>query len=100
MAKAPANTKEEGHSSYGFGSRLRVGRHVANDALLINIASILWAFDLQSMGGRISSATDFVNSGIVMRPAPFECSFKPRFPEIPTVLSAVMELHDLRIGDM
>ncbi|KAJ3981949.1 hypothetical protein F5890DRAFT_1416642, partial [Lentinula detonsa] len=37
-------TKDEGHFSYGFGKRICVGRHVANNSLFIHIVSLLWAF--------------------------------------------------------
>jgi cytochrome P450 len=36
--------KEEGHIQYGFGRRVCVGKHVANNTLFIQIASLLWAF--------------------------------------------------------
>ncbi|KAJ4470436.1 cytochrome P450 [Lentinula aciculospora] len=36
-----ADTKDEGHFSYGFGKRICVGRHVANNSLFIHIASLL-----------------------------------------------------------
>ncbi|KAJ3793929.1 cytochrome P450, partial [Lentinula aff. detonsa] len=39
-------TKDEGHFSYGFGKRICVGRHVANNSLFIHIASLLWAFNI------------------------------------------------------
>jgi cytochrome P450 len=35
--------REEGHVSYGFGRRLCVGRHLANNTLFISIAIVLWA---------------------------------------------------------
>ncbi|KAM6493606.1 cytochrome P450 [Amanita muscaria] len=43
LSPAIPATKDEGHVSYGFGSRICLGRHIANDALFINFASILWA---------------------------------------------------------
>ena len=41
------DTKDEGHFSYGFGRRLCVGRHVANDSLFIDIAVMLWATKIE-----------------------------------------------------
>jgi hypothetical protein len=36
-------TKEEGHVTYGFGRRVCVGKHVANNSLFIDFAMMLWA---------------------------------------------------------
>ena len=35
--------KEEGHFTYGFGRRICVGRHMADNSLFINMAIMLWA---------------------------------------------------------
>ncbi|KAI0319683.1 cytochrome P450 [Amylostereum chailletii] len=43
----PADTKDEGHVAFGFGRRTCVGRHVANNSLLINMAMMLWATDIR-----------------------------------------------------
>ncbi|THU95919.1 cytochrome P450, partial [Dendrothele bispora CBS 962.96] len=37
----------EGHFAYGFGQRLCVGRHVANNTLFISMATILWTMFLE-----------------------------------------------------
>ncbi|THU84482.1 cytochrome P450, partial [Dendrothele bispora CBS 962.96] len=44
---APPDTKEEGHFTYGFGRRICVGRHVANNSLFIEIAMMLWAMNIE-----------------------------------------------------
>ena len=41
--------KKDGHFSYGFGSRICVGRHMADNALFINIAILLWAMKIERM---------------------------------------------------
>lgn len=43
IAPGPTETKEEGHVTYGFGRRVCVGKHVANNSLFIDIAMVLWA---------------------------------------------------------
>ncbi|SRR6266702_4940964 len=47
IAPGPPDAKEEGHFTYGFGRRLCVGRHVANNSLFINIATVLWALKIE-----------------------------------------------------
>lgn len=46
LPPALADMKDEGHMSFGFGPRICVGQHMANSALFINIASILWAVNI------------------------------------------------------
>ena len=38
---------KEGHFAYGFGSRIRTGRHMADNSLFINIAILLWAMKIE-----------------------------------------------------
>jgi len=40
-------TKEEGHVTYGFGRRICVGKHVANNSLFIYPAMMLWACNIK-----------------------------------------------------
>jgi cytochrome P450 len=47
IACGPSDAKEEGHVSYGFGRRLCVGRHAANNSLFINMAVLLWATKIE-----------------------------------------------------
>ncbi|KAI0027580.1 cytochrome P450 [Vararia minispora EC-137] len=47
LKPAPPDTKDEGHVSFGFGRRICVGRHVADDALFAAIATLLWSFELE-----------------------------------------------------
>jgi len=41
-----AEIKERGHFTYGFGRRICVGRYMADNALFINIAVLLWATEI------------------------------------------------------
>ena len=43
----PAETHEDGHSTYGFGRRARAGKLLANDALFIYVATPLWAANFE-----------------------------------------------------
>jgi hypothetical protein len=73
----PIETNQEGHSSFGFGRRICVGKHLANDSLFIRTARILWAATLECAkdenGKDIIPDTDaFVEAGVIMwvlRPA-------------------------------
>jgi len=47
IAPGMSDAREEGHFSYGFGRRLCVGRHLANNTLFINIAIVLWAAKIE-----------------------------------------------------
>jgi cytochrome P450 len=47
IAPGPSDTKEDGHVSYGFGRRQCPGRYVADNALFIDIAIMLWATKIE-----------------------------------------------------
>jgi len=100
IASGPSDAKEEGHVSYGFGRRLCVGRHAANNSLFINMAVLLWATKIErkkdALGQFLPLDVDgFEDRGLVVRPAPFECEISPRFPEAPALLAQERELREL-----
>src|SRR6267142_4476549 len=71
LLSGPAKTIQAGHASFGFGRRICVGMHLANDTLFINIARILWATRLEGVrdenGKEIPLDTDsFVDTGITV----------------------------------
>ena len=47
LVAGPVETRDDGHSSYGFGRRACVGKHAANESLFIDMATILWAAHLE-----------------------------------------------------
>jgi len=47
LLSGPKVTSLEGHVSFGFGRRICVGKHLANDSLFIYTARILWAATLK-----------------------------------------------------
>ena len=47
LLPGPKETSLEGHVSFGFGRRVCVGKHLANDSLFIHTARILWAATLK-----------------------------------------------------
>ncbi|KAJ7503688.1 cytochrome P450 [Mycena galericulata] len=99
LKPALADTKEEGHVTYGFGRRLCIGRHVANNSLFIDIACLLWAVNIRpakDAQGKpiIPIESESINDGLVVRPIPFNCSITPRFAEAEAILGQTLELVD------
>ena len=47
LIPGPVETRDDGHSTYGFGRRACVGKHAANESLFISIATVLWAVRLE-----------------------------------------------------
>jgi len=93
----PAETHEEGHSTYGFGRRICVGRHVANDSLFMYMATALWAANFERVRDQDGKETHldvnaFVDTGMVFKPALFESKITPRFPEVHSILIAEGEM--------
>ncbi|KAI0333185.1 cytochrome P450 [Cubamyces sp. BRFM 1775] len=70
LSSVMTDTKEEGHVSFGFGRRICVGRHVAHDSLLLNMASILWMFDikapLDALGQEVACGEESVDHGLAV----------------------------------
>ncbi|KAI0297641.1 cytochrome P450 [Russula brevipes] len=71
IAPGPPDTKEESHVTYGFGRRLCVGRHVANNSLFIDIAILLWGANIErkkdASGRPLPLDVDgFVEDGLVV----------------------------------
>jgi len=71
IAPGPPDTKEESHFTFGFGRRLCVGRHLANNSLFIDIAILLWATKVErkkdGSGNLLPLDVDgFVEDGLVV----------------------------------
>ncbi|KAH8089922.1 cytochrome P450 [Cristinia sonorae] len=82
----PPFTHDEGHTLFGYGRRRCPGAHVANNTILLNLATILWAFDIQKArdanGELVTPDPDKqVDEGIVVVPADFPASFVIRDPD-------------------
>ncbi|KAI0703469.1 cytochrome P450 [Cytidiella melzeri] len=90
----PPDTHQMGHVSYGFGRRHCVGMHFANQTLLIAIATMVWAFNIEPPVDEegmviLPSATESVDLGIVVAPVPFKCRISARFPEAQAILNNI-----------
>ncbi|PFH53325.1 hypothetical protein AMATHDRAFT_55202 [Amanita thiersii Skay4041] len=93
-------THDEGHLTYGFGRRICVGRHVSNNSMFMEMACILWAFDISpgknEYGEIVKPNPDDAHvEGLVVRPSPFPAIIKPRFTEVKAIIANTMDLHNL-----
>ncbi|KAL6811405.1 putative O-methylsterigmatocystin oxidoreductase [Trichoderma sp. SZMC 28015] len=78
---------------FGFGRRVCTGQHIARNSLFINIARILWAFDInyayeENEDGEKRCEVDpwAFTQGFNSRPLPFRASFTLRSEEKATVI--------------
>jgi cytochrome P450 len=71
-----------GHSAYGWGRRICVGQWLANNSVYLNIARMIWAFDLgpaKDENGKDVAVDIFsFSNGFNSLPTPFPISIKPR----------------------
>ncbi|KAI0292203.1 cytochrome P450 [Multifurca ochricompacta] len=92
LITGPTEGNQDNHTTYGFGRRACPGKHLANDALFIDTARTLWAMNLERTrdenGNEMPLDTDsFMDTGVVIRPLPFDLQVTPRFPEVPSILA-------------
>ena len=78
-AAATPNPLDRDHYSYGGGRRICPGMHVAERSLFINLARLLWGFDIKlakdEMGNDIPVDPTFKGmlEGATATPRPFKC---------------------------
>ncbi|KAI0052221.1 cytochrome P450 [Auriscalpium vulgare] len=94
LAPAFADTKNQGHSTFGFGKRVCLGRHMANAAMAIDAATILWACKIERGMDKHGKETPldvhgYVDEGVAaIQPVPFACKVTARFAEAGRLLAA------------
>ncbi|KAL8292083.1 hypothetical protein RQP46_001549 [Phenoliferia psychrophenolica] len=73
-----------GHSAFGFGRRICPGMHLASNSIFINIARILWGFNLSKAldadGKEIPVDIMAFTNGFNSMPETFDISITPRSP--------------------
>lgn len=72
---------ERDHFAYGAGRRVCPGVHVAERSLFINVARVLWGFDISravDAGGNEVEPNTKTVPGFLTVPQPFECAIRPR----------------------
>ncbi|THU83172.1 cytochrome P450 [Dendrothele bispora CBS 962.96] len=89
--------KEEGHVSYGFGRRVCIGRHVANNSLFIGAATILWSLVLKpelDIDGKPTKLEVNAESehGVLSHPPNFGYVARPRFAESEMMLQQACDV--------
>ncbi|KAK3312975.1 cytochrome P450 [Apodospora peruviana] len=74
-----------GHSAFGWGRRICPGMHLASASVELNIARILWAFEIgpakDEKGKNIEVDIFAFTDGFNSSPLPFPCSITPRSSE-------------------
>lgn len=73
-------------TSFGFGRRQCLGRHITQDELLIACGALCWAFNLKykvdpATGEDIPIDDKKSNSLLIIKPDPYEMAFEPRSEE-------------------
>lgn len=71
LAPSPPDTKEQSHATYGFGRRICLGMHVANNALFMYIAMVVWAMNIEPITGANGKPQDLdvyadIDDGLVV----------------------------------
>ncbi|PCH38429.1 cytochrome P450 [Wolfiporia cocos MD-104 SS10] len=72
--------------NFGFGRRVCVGQHVANNSLFINTALVLWAFKISQDPSKPIDTHAFTDTANV-HPAPFHAIFEPRISNLEELLT-------------
>ncbi|KAF2260309.1 cytochrome P450 [Lojkania enalia] len=92
QAAALGDGTKRDHLSYGGGRRICAGMHVAEKSLFINVARLLWGFDVgharDEMGRevKLDFSTKSLQKGSSSVTRPFRCSIKPRSTEREAIL--------------
>ncbi|TDL15532.1 cytochrome P450 [Rickenella mellea] len=97
------DAKDLGVHTFGFGRRSCIGYTVANNALALNAASIVFAFHIDkakdASGNDITpDPNDLLDEGLAVRPTPFECKITPRSPAIVEMINAAKVRYDGKSG--
>ncbi|TFK53799.1 cytochrome P450 [Heliocybe sulcata] len=80
-------------TAFGMGRRICPGRHLADTALWLAIASVLSAFNIakaKDQNGNEIEVEDDYTTGLVSHPMPFKCDITPRNPDVETLLMEVV----------
>ncbi|KAF3038667.1 hypothetical protein E8E12_007107 [Didymella heteroderae] len=76
---------------FGQGRRICQGKRVATDGTFMNIAHLLWAFDVEVLRGEEVDPWAMVVVGFMTEPKPFRFRLKPRGQWVPGVIKREWE---------
>lgn len=90
--------KDLPQTGFGFGRRICTGRNIARNGLFIQMARLLWAFDLEAgvsetTGKRVVVDDMDCTEGFVTMPKPFRASFRPRGDWVRDIVAAQCDTH-------
>ncbi|KEF54941.1 uncharacterized protein A1O9_09384 [Exophiala aquamarina CBS 119918] len=83
-AAAASDPLARPHYSYGAGRRICPGMHVAERSLYLNVARLLWGFDIRHAKGEngakvhVDATLNNLLPGSMSAPRPFQCDIRPR----------------------
>ncbi|KAJ7138329.1 cytochrome P450 [Mycena epipterygia] len=88
----PPGTREQGHTTFGFGRRICPGRHMATSSLFIDTALLLWAFNFGRAKDENGNVIEIdpnatAGSGASVGPAPFKCTITSRIPRLVQIVN-------------
>lgn len=77
---------------FGYGRRVCPGRHIARNSMWVQIARLVWAFDVkpgnETVGRELLLSDPWACfDGVVSSPLPFQAEFKPRGPWVTKIIS-------------
>ncbi|KAK7462924.1 hypothetical protein VKT23_007504 [Stygiomarasmius scandens] len=80
--------KSDGHFTYGFGYRICVGRHLANNFLFMAFANILWALRIEPAKDSVvpDPQSEVSVNGVFMRPPDFDFVATTRFEDVDVLI--------------
>jgi hypothetical protein len=98
--------KDLPQSGFGYGRRVCTGRIIARNQLFIQIARLLWAFEVEP--GVVNEATGerhkvddmACKEGFVTLPKPFKAVLRPRGEWVRDVIMKSGDTHGLDLGDI
>lgn len=80
------------HFTYGAGRRVCPGVHVAEKSLYINIARVLWGFNIgkkKNADGTVVEPDMGMVRGFLSVPQLFDCEITPRSPKYASKIKAI-----------
>jgi cytochrome P450 len=90
------NPNDRDHMSYGAGRRVCPGIHVAERSMFMNIARILWCFDIgkKVVDGETVEPESRTCPGWMTVPRPFQCSIRVRSDRHAEIMRKTFEAAD------